>query len=175
MRHKRGYTLVELMVALGLFAIVMLLASGAYLMMIGLNRQAQSISNGIDNLSFALETMTRNIRTGTAYSCGAFGGDCTSGASSFSFTNQAGQAVSYTLSGTALQQTVAGVQSLLTDSSVTITSLTFYAFGTKAASQSDYEQSRVTATISGTVSTGPGKPSQSFTIETGATMRGSDL
>jgi len=153
----------------------MLLASGSYLMMISLNRQAQGISNGINNLSFALETMTRNMRTGIAYSCGAFGGDCTSGGTTFSFTNQSGQTVTYALSGTALQQTVAGVQSLLTDSSVTITSLTFYAFGTKPASQADYEQSRVTVTISGSVSPGPGKPSQSFTIETGATMRGSDL
>lgn len=173
--RRNGYTLVELMIAVGLFAIVMLLSSGAYLVMISLNRQAQSMSNGIDNLAFALETMTRNIRTGVGYSCGAFGGDCTSGASSLTLTNQRGQAVSYSLSGTALQQIAGGTQSLLTDSSVTITSLTFYAFGTKTTAQSDYEQSRVTVSISGTVSPGPGKPPQAFTIETGATMRGSDL
>lgn len=176
--HRRangGYTLVELMIAVGLFAIVMLLSSGAYLVMISLNRQAQSMSNGINNLAFALETMTRNIRTGTGYSCGAFGGDCTSGASSFTLTNQQGELVSYRLSGTALEQTTAGTQSLLTDSSVTVTSLTFYAFGTRTTAQTDYEQSRVTVSISGTVSPGPGKPPEAFTIQTGATMRGSDL
>ena len=66
-RLVSGYTLVELIVAVGLFALVMLLAAGAYLMMIGVNRQAQGIATGIDNLSFALETMTRSIRTGTNY------------------------------------------------------------------------------------------------------------
>lgn len=172
---SRGYTLVELMIAVGLFAIIMLLASGAYLVMISLNRQAQSVSNGINNLAFALETMTRNIRTGKSYSCGAFGGDCTEGASSFSFVNQRGTTVSYSLLGTSLQQITGDTQSLLTDSSVTITSLVFYVFGTRTTTEGDYEQSRVTVSISGTVSPGPGKPPESFTIETGATMRSSDL
>lgn len=175
MRSPTGFTLIELMVAVGLFAIVMLLASGAYLTMIALNQQAQNITGGIDNLSFAIETMTRSIRTGSGYSCGSLGGDCPSGASSFSFTDQKGNAVTYSLSGTSLMQTSGGVQSLLTDSSVTITSLTFYAFGTKKASQGDYEQARVSMTVSGTVSAGAGKPAKSFTVETGATMRGTDL
>lgn len=175
-RHWRGgFTLVELMVAVGLFAVVMLLSSGAYLMMIGLNQQAQNVTTGIDNLSFALETMTRNIRTGAQYSCGALGGDCTSGGTSFTFVNQQGTTVTYSKSGSSLIQTVGGVQSALTDASVTITDMTFYAFGTRTAVQGDYEQSRVSITVSGTVSAGPGKPVQSFTVESGATMRGTDL
>lgn len=175
MTRSNGFTLIELMVAIGLFSIIMLLASGAYLVMIGLNQQAQTITTGIDNLSFALETMTRSIRTGTNYSCGALGGDCTSGGTSLTFKNQQGTSVTYSLSGTTLMQTVGGVQSALTDLSVTVTSLTFYAFGTKTAAQSDYEQAHVSMSISGTVTAGPGKPSQAFTVETGATMRGSDL
>ncbi len=179
MTNTKGYTLIELMVAVGLFSIIMLLASGAYLMMINLNQQAQNISNGIDNLSFALETMTRNIRTGSAYSCGVFGNDCPSGGTTFTFKNQDGVNITYSLSGTSLQQVTNGPtgssQSLLTDSSVNITSLIFYAYGTKGASQGDYVQATVTMIVSGTVSAGSGKPSQSFTVETGATMRGSDL
>jgi prepilin-type N-terminal cleavage/methylation domain-containing protein len=175
MTRAKGFTLIELMVAVGLFAIVMLLASGAYLVMISLNRQAQNIATGIDNLSFALETMTRNVRTGSHYSCGALGGDCTSGGTSFSFRNPNGVTVTYSLSGTSLLQRVGTTQSMLTDSSVTITSLTFYAYGTKTVSQADYEQSRVSIIVSGTVSSGAGKAPQSFTVETGATMRGSDL
>jgi len=175
MKKEGGYTLIELIVAVGLFAMVMLLASGAYIMMIGLNRQAQGLATGIDNLSFALETMTRDIRTGGGYNCGGLG-DCVSGAGSFSFLNEGGKAVSYSLAGSALQETVNGVRSNLTDPlSVTVTSLTFYVFGTKTPAQGDYQQPHVTITVSGTVSIGPGKPSQSFTVETGATMRGSDL
>ena len=62
MKRARGYTLIELMVAVGLFAIVMMLASGAYLVMIGVSRQTQGIATGVDNLAFALETMTRITR-----------------------------------------------------------------------------------------------------------------
>lgn len=172
-KSGKGYTLIELMIAIGLFSIIMMLASGAYLMMIGLNRQAQSISTGIDNLSFALESMTRNIRTGSDYSCGASGGDCVDGDTSFSFKNQKGETVVYKLSGTALQQVVEGTQSLLTEPSVIITSLIFYAFGTEPA-PGDYRQARVTISVSGTISSGP-TTNQSFTIETGATMRGTDI
>ncbi len=177
-RSQSGFTLIELIVSVGLFALVMLLASGAYLMMISLNRQAQGIATGIDNLSFALETMTRDIRTGTGYTCPGGASDCTIDATqggTFSFSNTNKVAVSYGLSGSALQETIGSNQSLLTEPSVTITTLTFYVTGTKPASAGDLQQSRVTIVISGTVSSSASKKPQSFSIETGATMRGSHL
>jgi prepilin-type N-terminal cleavage/methylation domain-containing protein len=156
----RGYTLIELIVAVGLFALIMTLVSGAYIMMIGLTERAQNTATGIDNLSFALETMTRTIRTGTDY-----GG----GGSSFSLKNASGESVSYLLSvsssdcGTGangcLVQVVNGVRSTLTDPSVNITALTF-----TLSSPQPY----VTITVSGTVS---GKTAQSFQIKTGAVQR----
>ena len=172
--HK-GFTLIELMVATGLFAVVMVLASGAYFMVINLTRQSQSIATGIDNLSFAIETMTRDIRTGTGYSS-AGTGDCMSGSesNSFSFSDEAGNAVTYTLSGAALQKTLNAYSFILTDPSVTITSLLFYACGTQVV-PGDYLQPRVIMVISGTVSLGAGKTPQSFTVQTEATMRGLDI
>lgn len=171
---RRGYTLIELMVAVGLFALIMTLASGAYLVMIGINRQTQGITAGIDDLSFALETMMRSIRTGTGYNCGGPGaGDCAGGADSFYFTNASGATVSYSIAGSAIQEVVNGVPSPLTDSSlVKVISLMFYVSGT---SKSDSIQPHVTVTVSGTISPGHGKPDESFTVETGATMRGADL
>ena len=176
MKNYRGYTLVELVVAVGLFALIMTLAAGAYLMMISLTQRAQNISTGIDNISFALETMTRNIRTGASYHCGGpSGGDCSSGASSFYFTNSSGQSSEYSLNGgTYIQQTINGSSSFLTDSSVIVSSLTFFVSGTSKP-PSDYTQPYVTIIVSGTVSSGAGKPTQSFTVETGAAMRGTDL
>lgn len=169
---SRGYTLIELIIAVGLFAVVMTLATGAYLIVIGVNRRIQSTVIGIDNLSFALDTMTRDIRTGTNYNCGGTG-DCPSGASTFSFTDQSGRFVSYRVNGSAVQETVNGVSSVLTDPSVTVSSLTFYASGT-ARPPRDYLQPHVTMLIGGTVATGPGK-TEPFAIEAAATMRGSDL
>ncbi len=173
----RGYTLIELIIAIGLFALVMLLASGAYLMMISLERQAQGIATGIDNLSFAIETMTRDIRTGTAYSCGVVldQGDCLGGSDSFSFKDSNGATVTY---ARGMQpppnDAIQGITkdgAMLTDPSVNIISLTFYTTGT---SKSDNAQPHVTITISGEVLYGQGR-TETFHIETGATMRGTDL
>ncbi len=173
-RLYRGYTLIELIIAIGVFALVMTLSSGAYLMMIGLNRQAQGIATGIDSLSFALEAMTRDIRTGSGY-CSSSVPPCLLSVNpgSFSFKNKSGTAVTYSLSGSTLEKTVGATQSPLTDPSVTISSLMFYAVGTQPA-PGDYEQSRVTIIMAGTVTAGAGK-TQSFNVETGATMRGSDI
>lgn len=178
-RKKGGYTLIELIVSIGLFSFVMLLTSGVYLMMIGIARQAQGISTGINNLSFALETMTRTIRTGKTYGCPTAGTDCTGG-TTFSLMNVTGKTVTYSssLDGIIMQQVGSGPLVPLTDSTVTVTSLTFYASGTAVPtppSGGDYRQPHVTIIVSGTVSRGPGKPRESFTIETGATMRGTDI
>ena len=180
MRNKltRGYTLIELVVAVGLFALVMTLASGAYLLMMDLNRQTQDVATGVNSLSFALETMTRNIRTGTAYSCGVYGsGDCLGGDEVFSFKDVNGTIVTYArgTQGTDSAGSITENGVVLTDPTVNITGLTFYVSGTETVASGDYLQPRVTIVVSGTASSRVGKTSQSFTIETGSTLRGVDL
>ena len=110
---SKGFSLVELIVAVGLFDIVMSLATGAYLIMISVNRQAQGLATGIDNLSFALESMARTIRTGTNYQC-TTGNPCTvSNGLPFTVTNSdTGVALNYSYSATAggsINQTVTQV------------------------------------------------------------------
>lgn len=172
--HSRGYTLIELVVAVGLFALVMTLASGSYLLMVDLNRQAQGISTGIDNLAFVLESMTRSIRTGTSYSCGDFGGDCIGGAHRFSFRDSSGADITYTQPDGS-NAIVKNGTVVLTDPSVEVSSLTFYVSGTGTVASGDFAQPYVTIVVSGTVSSGPRKTPQAFTVETSATMRGIDL
>lgn len=170
MIHSRGYTLIELIVAIGLFTIIMTLASGGYLIIIGSNNQAQGISTGINNLSFALEDMTRNMRTGSYY-C-AVGAGCT--ASSFSFIDENGALVTYS-HGTqgAVGDIIKndGSPTPLTDSSVDVTSLTFYYSG---VTPGDTYQPYVTIIVSADVSIGHGK-TEKFTIESSAVMRGPDI
>ena len=171
---RTGFTLVEMLVSVGLFAVVMLMASSAYLVIVAGNRQAQAVGSASDNLSFALETMTRSIRTGTTYSCGA-GGDCYPVAgSSFSFTDSSGKAVTYGLSGGAIVETINGTSYALTDASVAVSRLSFYVQGTANPSGNDYREPQVLISISGSVSSGPGKTFP-FTIESGATMRTLDI
>ena len=171
-RKTRGYSLVELVVSVGLFSIIMMLASGAYFMMTSFSRDAQGSAIGVNNLAFALEKMTRAIRTGGTYDCAGLG-DCPSGAGTFSFIDVEGAEVTYSLSSGAIQETVDGDTSPLTDSSIEVTALTFYVTGT-GSPPGDYAQPHVTISVSGTVSTGPEK-TKTFTVETGATMRGTDL
>lgn len=168
---KRGYTLIELMVAVSIFSVIMVLAAGSYLLMIGISRHLQGVSTGIDNLAFALEAMTRSIRTGTGYNCAGIG-DCPTGASTFSFTDSTGQSVIYSLSGGRIYRSINGVSSPLTEPSVTVTSLAFYARGT--AGPPDYVQPYVTVVITGTTSAGKDK-TEPFAVQTGASMRGTDL
>jgi prepilin-type N-terminal cleavage/methylation domain-containing protein len=173
MKFSRAFTLIELMVSMALFAVVMTIAAGAYLVVIGADRDAQAVTKGINNLSFALEVMTRSMRTGTLYDCGAGAGDCSGGEPSFSFTDSDGNLVEYLLSSSSIEELDAsvGVPEALTDSSVTITSLTFYVSG---ALSSDTTQPYVTILVSGTVSSGPGK-AVPFHVETSAAMRGPNL
>jgi len=65
----RGFTLVEMIVSLALFSVVAVIAIGALLKVINANNKAQSIQSAVTNLNFALESMSRDLRTGTDYDC----------------------------------------------------------------------------------------------------------
>ncbi|MEI6553491.1 MAG: type II secretion system protein [bacterium] len=67
--QKRGFTLIEVMVSVSLFAMVMTLSLGAILSIIDGNKKAQAINAVANNLNFAVESMVRDIKTGYAYSC----------------------------------------------------------------------------------------------------------
>lgn len=186
--RQAGFTLVELIVAVGLFAFVMMLVSSAYFIVIGVDNESQGIATGVDSLSFALEAMSRNIRTGTTYNCGLSGGDCPFGDTSFSFNNSDGQTVVYgysanssvcgtsgsTLGNGCITQTIGTATTVLTDPAVDITSLKFIVLGT-AKTPTDYTQPHVTILVAGTISSGSGGKTESFSLETGATMRGTDI
>ena len=172
-----GYTLIELMVSIGLFAIVMVLVAGAYLMIVSVSQQGQAISTAVDGVSFALEDVTRTIRTGTAWSCSASqtSTDCRLGGTVFTVTDQAGTTQTYSMTGGVLyQQTNNGTAIPLTDPSFHISSLEFYVVGTKPyGSSRDVVPPHMTMVVSGTITVG--KATFPLTVETGATMRGIDL
>lgn len=66
---QSGFTLIEMIVSLALFSIVVTVAVGALLMLVGTNEDLQGEQSVMTNLSFALDSMTREIRTGTRYYC----------------------------------------------------------------------------------------------------------
>lgn len=64
-----GFTLIEIMVATSIFVVVMLVAMGSLIMTSENAKKAKALNFTMDNLSFAIESMTRNIRMGTDYYC----------------------------------------------------------------------------------------------------------
>jgi prepilin-type N-terminal cleavage/methylation domain-containing protein len=66
---QSGFTIIEMIVSLAVFGVVITIAVGALLMLIATNRQLQGEQSVMTNLSFALDSMTREIRTGTHYYC----------------------------------------------------------------------------------------------------------
>ncbi len=66
----RGFTLIELIVSIGIFMMFLAVGLGALLSLIDANKQARAVSTVVNNVSFALESMAREIRLGTTYYCG---------------------------------------------------------------------------------------------------------
>jgi prepilin-type N-terminal cleavage/methylation domain-containing protein len=66
---KNGFTLIEMMVSVAIFSIVMVVALGSLLAISAADRKAQTLKTVMDNLSFAMEGMSRTIRTGVNYHC----------------------------------------------------------------------------------------------------------
>jgi prepilin-type N-terminal cleavage/methylation domain-containing protein len=65
--YKKGFTLIELMVSVTIFAIVMVISMGAILTVVDGNKKNQTMQVAINNLNFAVESMTRSIKTGYDY------------------------------------------------------------------------------------------------------------
>lgn len=68
-KAKNGFTLIELMVAISIFASVAVIATGAVLTANMVNKQAQAIKVVMDNLAFALDSMTIKLKSGGNYAC----------------------------------------------------------------------------------------------------------
>lgn len=65
--NTAGFSLVEVLVALSIFAVVVTMAVGTLIVLIDANSRAQDLETGITNVSFALDSMSREIRTGYNY------------------------------------------------------------------------------------------------------------
>lgn len=93
LQSKRGFSLVEMMVAMSLFSVVSIIVLGSILVLINGNRQNQIEQNTMSSLTMVLDTMSRDIRTGMDYYCRndvesnnfSTTRDCVTGAYGFSF------------------------------------------------------------------------------------------
>lgn len=93
-----------MLVSVALFATVMVMALGALLALSVADRRAEATKSAMDNMTFALDSMSRAIRTGSSYQCntGIHVGqaDCAAGGTQISFTAATGGTVYYRLDKT---------------------------------------------------------------------------
>lgn len=98
-RGFRGFSLVEMIVSLGIFTIVLFIATSAFLTVVNADRKSRSTRIAMDNLNLALEDMSRRIKTGSSYNCGDTPDatlDCASpGEDSFKFIDQDNDPIIY--------------------------------------------------------------------------------
>ena len=130
---KSGFTLIEVLIASAIFAVVMLITSGAILSVFDANRKSQNLRSVMDNLNYSLESMTRSIRFGYNYHCDktvtptSSTRDCSgTPASSIVFLSDTGVEIIYDLTSSRIRRSVGGTVNYLTSTDITITRLNFY-------------------------------------------------
>lgn len=180
---QKGFTLIEMIVSVGIFSVVMLVGITALLSVIDLNKKNQSLKVAVNNINLAMENMSRDIRTGTDYHCGTTGDitlplDCSSGEDLMAFEGVSGDdstfadQIVYRLNNGNIQRSSNGGEDFLniTASDINITNLMFYVQG---AEFGDGLQPRVVIIVSG--SAGSGGAAFDFNLQTTVSQRNLDL
>jgi len=175
---KRGFTLVEILVSITIFLVVMTVAMGSVVSIINTNRKVGISKALMDNLNFAMESISREIRFGKNYHCITAGDsgpysttqNCPSGGTAISFYSQEGAQVIYRLNGTAIEvSTDNGTTYIpITSPEVIVQDLTFYVVGANPP-PGDTLQPRVIIRLKGLAGTGQNQTY--FALETQVSQR----
>lgn len=182
--QQHGFTLIEMLVSVALFAIVMLIMGGALLSLTYANRKAQALQSVMNNLNISLDSMVRGIRMGNNYRCGSATpsvADCATGGSALYITPYGSDSAQrsqdwgfiYDSATQRLYKVVgSGQQIALTAPEVKISSMTFYVVGT---TRGDTTQPKVVITIKGSVTGSTLLSNSTFNIQATAVQRLLDL
>lgn len=177
----QGFSLIELMVSVALFAIVMTVSVGTLLALIDANRKAQSLKSVINNLNFSIDSMGRSLRTGQSFYCHTATTvvsmpqgrrSCPNGSTGITFRNDGGARVGYRFAGGGIERRIidGGNDSGwigLTAPEVQISDMRFYVTGAEAG---DAIQPLITISIRGEAGVQLATDSR-FNIQTTVTQR----
>lgn len=192
-RAQSGFTLVEMIVAVALFAVVMLVCVAALLALVNANRKAQALQSVMNNLSIALDGIVRSVRMGSQYhgadgdgTCGdanyRLPHDCVHGGSTFAFQPYGNSSEEepwvYTFSEDAngvsrIYKSEGGQAPIpLTAPEVSIEDMRFYVIGT---TRGDGLQPKVVIVIKGSAGAVGSRARTTFHIQATAVQRVLDL
>jgi|SRR6185369_6072438 len=66
---QKGFTIIETMISVSLFLVIVMAGIGALLNANLLHQKSQNVRSIMDNLSFVMDDMSRNLRLGYSYQC----------------------------------------------------------------------------------------------------------
>ncbi len=150
--NNKGFTIIEMVVAVGVFAIVITILLAAFLNISSIQKRAEAQRIINDNLNFSLETMMREIRAGSNY-CDPSLLSCFSDRFVFKSSSAGNPVFVYKLNNNRIERSVDGGINFipLTAPEVKIINLIFIVSGEKSNDNppADGLQPRVTIVITG--------------------------
>ena len=167
--RTRGFTLVELMVAVSIFSVVAIVASVALLNMINVQEKTAALRAVNDNVNFALELMMREIRTGTQYCIEA--GTCmpATNPDTFSFVSESGETIVYRLENGRIERRVVPQSFLgITSPDIVVGRLNFIVEG---EAEGDRRQPRVTIILHAEAASPRGDITSTLDLQTTVSQR----
>lgn len=165
---NKGFTLLEVIVSLGVFSIIALMAVGAMITILNLNNQVRDSQSLVNSLNFAVESMSRDVRFGSNYNCGNGESNCDDGANFIQIDfseNGSLSSIAYHIEDGRLIRTTKGFSNFVTPEGVYIDSFKVYAVGI----EDDGVHPRATFVLSGTIISG--SEDISFSIQTTVSQR----
>lgn len=171
-REHGGFTLLEMVVSFGIFAVVIVTAIGAVVAINHAQVKAANIQDIQDNLRFSLESMTKEIRTGKNF---VPAGGSAPAYAALSFRRSDGVPVTYCRQGGALRKlsgsaTDCSLGSAVTSDAITMEQLVFYVIGASAGPADG--QPRITVSLR--ASSRDPKLATSFRLQTTVAQRERD-
>jgi len=141
---ENGLTMIELIVAIGIFGLVVGMTVGIFVLSIISQRRIIALRNTEDNIRFSIEAMAREMKTGQSFS---------GGGSSIAFTNARGEAAVYRLNSNVIEKSSDGgaSYSAVSGAEIVVNYLNFYLMGQAIG---DGLEPRVTVAIGVTSSVG---------------------
>lgn len=183
---EKGFTLVEMVVSVALFAVVMTICVDVLLSLVAANRKAQALQSVMNNLNIALDGMVRNIREGTDFHCGSgttnTPQDCPVGDTLFAFepygntSSNSPWVLSFTQDSNGVGRIYKSVNGqspiAITAPEVSIDEMQFYVIGT---TRGDTTQPKVIIVIKGSAGVAGTSARTTFHIQATAVQRALDL